>query len=66
MHLLESIKDALDDRILLSLAIAGFLTLITGMINQGIALGWIQGVSIFVGIILIVTVTSTNDWLKDR
>jgi hypothetical protein len=38
---MESIKEALDNRILLSLAIAGFLTIITGIIADGFLLGWI-------------------------
>ena len=63
---LDSIVEALDEKVLLALAIAGFLCLITGMIYLGPALGWIQGASIFVGIIFIVSVTSANDWVKDR
>jgi Ca2+ transporting ATPase len=61
----ESIKEALDNRILLYLAIAAFLTIITGMIADP-KWGWIEGVSIYVAIVIIVTITSGNDYVKDK
>lgn len=64
--LTASIKEALDDRVLLILAIAAFFTLITGMITNGPMWGWIKGFSIFVAIIIIVSISSVNDWLKDK
>jgi len=39
--LFESIKEALNDRILLSLAIAAFFTIITNMVATGPAWGWV-------------------------
>lgn len=62
----DSIKEALDDRILLSLAIAAFLTIITGMVSNGPKWGWIEGVSIYIAIFIVVTLTSLNDWFKDK
>jgi Na+/proline symporter len=50
---------------LLALAIAAFFTVITG----AIATGWqgaIQGISIYIAIIVIVAITSLNDWVKDK
>jgi hypothetical protein len=41
---------------LLALAIAAFLTLVTGMIAKGVARGWIQGVAIFFAIFIIVSI----------
>lgn len=64
--LIESIKEALDDRILLSLAIAAFFTIITNMVASGPAWGWVQGVSIYVAIFIIVSLASLNDWVKDK
>ena len=61
----ESVKEALDNRILLYLAIAAFFTIITGMIAQG-WMGWVEGASIYVAIFIIVTITSANDWVKDK
>ena len=57
-------KEALDNRILLYLAIAAFFTVITGMVANG-WWGWIEGASIYVAILIIVAITSGNDWLKD-
>jgi Ca2+ transporting ATPase len=62
----ESIKEALDNRILFSLAIAAFLTIITGMVASGPKWGWIEGVSIYLAIFIIVSLTSLNDWVKDK
>lgn len=64
--LIESIKEALDDRILLSLAIAAFFTIITNMIATGPAWGWVQGVSIYFAIFVIVSLSALNDWVKDK
>ncbi|MFS8160624.1 MAG: hypothetical protein ACMG6E_10570 [Candidatus Roizmanbacteria bacterium] len=61
----DSVKEALDNRILLYLAIAAFFTIITGMIATG-WMGWIEGVSIYFAIFIIVTITSANDWVKDK
>lgn len=61
----ESIKEALDNRILLSLAIAAFFTLVAGMIKDP-AFGWIEGLSIYIAIVAIVAITALNDWAKDK
>jgi Ca2+ transporting ATPase len=50
----------------LALAIAAFFTVVSGIIGKGILTGWMQGVSIYFAIILIVSVTSLNDWAKDK
>jgi Ca2+ transporting ATPase len=35
------------------------------MIAQG-WMGWVEGASIYVAIFIIVTITSANDWVKDK
>lgn len=65
----ESIKEALNDKILLSLAVAAFFTIITGMIAGGEdnwQWGWIEGASIYLAIFIIVGISSLNDWIKDK
>lgn len=47
------------------MAVAAFFTVITGAISTGWP-GLIQGLSIYVAIILIVGITSLNDWVKDK
>lgn len=64
--IIESIKEAVDDRILLSLAVAAFFCIITGMVSQGPAWGWVEGFSIYLAIFVIVAITSANDWIKDK
>jgi len=51
---------------MLILAIAGFFTLITGMIANGPAVGWVEGISIFFAIVIIVSIEAANDWMKDK
>jgi magnesium-transporting ATPase (P-type) len=50
---------------LLALAIAAFFTVISGMIVD-YKWGWAQGVSIYLAILIIVSITSANDWIKDK
>lgn len=65
-RLLDSIKESLDNRILLALAIAAFFTIITGMIVEGPKWGWAKGFSIYIAILVIVSVSALNDWIKDK
>jgi hypothetical protein len=40
--------------------------MISGVVANGILYGWLEGFSIYLAIILIVSVTSGNDWAKDK
>lgn len=64
--LIDSIKESLDNRILLALAVAAFFTMIAGMIAEGAAWGWAKGFSIYIAILVIVSISSLNDWIKDK
>lgn len=49
------------------LAIAAFFSIITGLIAEwDEGGGWIPGVTIYVAILIIVAITSGNDWVKDK
>lgn len=61
----ESLKDAFDDRILAVLGIFAVLSIITGMIYNP-RNGWIEGVTILIAIVIMVLITSLNDWSKDK
>jgi len=61
----ESLKDAFDDRILAVLGIFAVLSIITGMIYNPLN-GWIEGVTILIAIVIMVLITSFNDWSKDK
>ena len=61
----DSIKEALDNRILFYLAIAALLTIATGL-GSNPRWGWVEGTSIYIAIFIIVSITSLNDWIKDK
>lgn len=60
----ESFKDAIDDKILLVVAVFAILTMITGLIYDPSAA--VDGIAILCSILLLVLITSVNDWRKDR
>jgi Ca2+ transporting ATPase len=62
---MESIKEALDNRILLALAIAAFFVVVAGMANDWMW-GWVEGVTIYFAIFIIVAFSAGNDWIKDK
>jgi len=64
--LIASIKEALDDRILQVLGVFAFLTLVTGMIANKPRWGWLEGASIFFAMFIIISISSLNDWIKDK
>jgi len=48
------------------LAVAAFFTIITNMVASGPEWGWVQGVSIYFSIFIIVSLAALNDWVKDK
>jgi len=63
---LDSIKQAiLEDRISMLIAVFAVLSIITGMIYN-FKTGWIEGVSIIVSLLILVTVSALNDWKTDK
>lgn len=61
----ESIKEAFQDWILLIVAICAVFSIIFGMIYEP-KTGWVEGTSIFIVLGIMITITSLNDWFKDR
>ena len=61
---LESLKDGLNDRILLLVAIFAILSIIPGMIVEPKS-GWVEGVFILVALFISVLITALNDYGKD-
>lgn len=45
---------------------AATVSLGIGIWREGIYKGWYEGVTIYLAVIIIVTVTATNDYLKDK
>jgi hypothetical protein len=62
---LESLKEALNERILFVLGICGVLSIITGMIADP-KLGWLKGVCLLMALVILVVITSVVDWVKDK
>jgi hypothetical protein len=59
------IKDCLSDRILQILIVAATVAMIIGT-YQHPDYGWIEGLSIYIAIVIIITVTTGNDYVKEK
>jgi len=59
------VMENFEDRILQILIVAAIVSLICGVVEHGWG-GLIEGVSILVSICIIVSVTATNNWVKER
>lgn len=62
----ELVVGCFEDDVLRLLCAAAFVSLVIGCINEGIAEGWLEGMAIFIAVILIVSVTSINDFMKEK
>ena len=61
----DLITGVFEDFILKVLCVAAVVAMVVGIYNDGFALGWIDGVSIIVAIVIIVVVTVANDLAKE-
>ena len=48
------------------LILAATISLGIGIWKEGIAKGWYEGVTIYIAVFIIVTVTAFNDYMKER
>jgi Ca2+ transporting ATPase len=48
------------------LLLAATVSLGIGVWKEGLDKGWYEGVTIYLAIIIIVTITAMNDYMKDR
>lgn len=64
--LFELIIECFEDLMLRILLLAALVALIIGIINDGLAHGWIEGASIFFAVGIIVTVTAGNNYMKEK
>ena len=58
--------EALGDKILQILLLAATVSLIIGIIQSGWTHGWIEGSSIYLAVVIIVSVTSGNNYVKEK
>lgn len=61
----DLIKNVFEDFILKVLCVAAVVATVVGIYNDGFSIGWIDGVSILVAIVIIVIVTVGNDLAKE-
>lgn len=48
------------------LCAAAVVSLVLGIATEGLEKGWMEGTSILVAVVIIVTVTSGNNWVKEQ
>lgn len=48
------------------LCVAAVVSLILGIATEGIEKGWMEGASILIAVVIIVTVTSGNNYIKEQ
>lgn len=58
--------ECLEDKILKILLVASAVSLVIGILTEGIETGWIEGFAIFVAVFIIVSVTAINNYLKEK
>lgn len=61
---LIQILENFEDDMLKILCVAAFVSLVLGIISEGIEHGWMEGASILAAVVIIVSVTSGNNWVK--
>lgn len=61
----DLIKNVFEDFILKVLCVAAVVATVVGIYNDGFSIGWIDGVSILVAIVIIIIVTVGNDLAKE-
>ena len=45
---------------------AGFVSLVLGVLTEGLRWGWIEGLSIFNGVVLVIFLSSINDYAHEK
>jgi Ca2+ transporting ATPase len=58
--------DALQDKMLQILLLAALISLIIGIIQEGLSKGWIEGTSIFFAVFIVVSISSWINYSKDQ
>ena len=60
------IKECFDDLIMQILCVAAVVSMAVGIYKDGWEHGWIDGTSIIVAVLIIVTVTVSNNYVKEK
>ena len=62
----ELVLENFEDDMLRILCISAVVSLVLGIATEGIKEGWLEGASILIAVVIIVSVTSTNNYLKEK
>lgn len=62
--IMELILENFEDDMLKILCASAVVSLVLGIATEGLAEGWLEGASILIAVIIIVTVTSANNYIK--
>ena len=60
------ICEQLEDRILRILIVAAIVSLVVGMVKDGPAEGWMDGFTISLAVIIVVSISAGNDYAKQK
>lgn len=63
---MELIMENFEDDMLKILCVSAVVSLVLGIATEGIKEGWLEGASILMAVIIIVTVTSANNYIKEK
>jgi Ca2+ transporting ATPase len=64
--ILELIIENFEDEMLRILCASAAISLVLGIVTEGLAEGWLEGASILVAVVIIVTVTAGNNYIKEK
>jgi Ca2+ transporting ATPase len=64
--ILELILENFEDEMLRILCGAAAVSLVLGIATEGIREGWLEGASILVAVVIIVSVTAGNNYIKEK
>eukprot|EP00345_Euplotes_harpa_P017165 CAMPEP_0168348366 /NCGR_PEP_ID=MMETSP0213-20121227/19672_1 /TAXON_ID=151035 /ORGANISM="Euplotes harpa, Strain FSP1.4" /LENGTH=177 /DNA_ID=CAMNT_0008357891 /DNA_START=128 /DNA_END=658 /DNA_ORIENTATION=+ len=62
----EMVCEVFEDKILRILLCAALVSLIIGIWQEGLEKGWIEGITIYVAVVIITIVTVTNNYTKEK
>lgn len=66
IHRKIQIMENFEDDMLRILCAAAVVSLVLGILTEGLSEGWMEGASILIAVVIIVTVTSGNNYIKEQ
>lgn len=60
------IKESFEDTMLRILSVAALISLAVGMWQEGVETGWMEGVAIIFAVFIVVSVSSINNYMKEK